>query len=140
MEAFFIRETNLGPLGRARPILLGIRDGLVKNAQRQRAFLGGEVLTTRHRPYVPWIAFAGTVAAIRVGALWILVSAVRGHRETLGLFPFVFFLYPEAWLLPKEFSWTMWYAIGFTLALILGTSLFVFVVYVIDRVLSRLVS
>lgn len=75
-----------------------------------------------------------------MGALWVIIIAIWTHRESIGQFPLVFLLYPEAFLLPRDFSWTAWSAIGFTLALILGTSVFLFVVYLIDSVLSHVAS
>ena len=82
------------------------------------------------------MAVAGAIAMIRVLAFWFLLYRRWTQTQTIGNFFFVLFLYPEALLLSDDVSWSFGWAGAFTLVLILGTCLFVCVVFFGTRLLS----
>ena len=67
--------------------------------------------------------WGSVLAAIRVGALWLLVSRLWTNQQSLTSLPLVLLLFPEALLLPGSVTWTAKLAVVFSVVLIAGSFL-----------------
>lgn len=65
------------------------------------------------------------VSSARVFVLWILVTREWAHQQSITYLPLVFLLYPEGFLLPGNFNWTMMRAVAFSGVLFCGSFLIV---------------
>jgi hypothetical protein len=77
------------------------------------------------------------VSAVRLGVFIFLVYREWSHEQTLALLPLVLLLYPEAFFVPGNFSWTLRTGIIFAGALLVGSFAIATVVIVAARVWSH---
>lgn len=94
---------------------------------------GRRIVKALQNKCAPWAVPAAALAAIRVGALWVVIASVWRQGESIAHLPFVLLLYPEALLLPRQLSWTGWAGVGFSLLLVLGTFVSVVLVALVCR-------
>lgn len=87
--------------------------------------VGSRQRGTAHRDWlIRFVVVAGmTMASVRVGSLWFLLYLRWVGRESLASLPFLILLYPEAFLLPEGFAWSVWGAALFSGVLAIGSFL-----------------
>ena len=82
------------------------------------------------------LAFGLGLAATRIVILWLLVFREWHQQQNIAFLPLVGLLYPEGLPLPRNFSWTLGTAVTFSVALLLGSFFFAFVLYGAVRVMK----